>query len=311
MTQLAQGNDVDSFVYSIDVVEGGRYLLKLRAKRGFRGASIQVPAWLRDQEILQVVAPQRTADTSLFVDVGRFVLSLYPWIEAHTVAEAGLGLQSWRELGSLLRRIHLTSLPPEILEAVPRESFVPFRRQVLSDFVLKSKDPRSDSQLPSELADVLAPRLHIISTLLEYVDAKGEELRRRAPPQVLCHADLHGWNLLTDGHGKLWIVDWDEVVLAPKERDLMFLIEGIGHGLMEPEETDAVLAGYGHPVVDEELLTYYRCAWAVQDIAAYAEEITDCDFPAERADALGGLESLFAPGNIVEIAGLSLESARR
>lgn len=28
----------------------------------------------------------------------------------------------------------------------------------------------------------------------------------------------------------MWIVDWDEVILAPKECDLMFVVGGIGRG---------------------------------------------------------------------------------
>jgi spectinomycin phosphotransferase len=52
---------------------------------------------------------------------------------------------------------------------------------------------------------------------------------------VLCHADLHTWNVLVDGDGRLWLVDWDEAILAPRERDLMFLVGGIVDLAQAPE----------------------------------------------------------------------------
>ena len=51
-------------------------------------------------------------------------------------------------------------------------------------------------------------------------------------PLVLCHADLHAWNVLLDTDRQLWLVDWDETILAPKERDLMFVVGGIGNDVM-------------------------------------------------------------------------------
>jgi spectinomycin phosphotransferase len=99
-------------------------------------------------------------------------------------------------------------------------------------------------------------------------------------------------------------VDWDETILAPKERDLMFVIGGIGHDLVRAHESASFLQGYGDPLIEYHALVYYRYAWAVQDMAAYAEAI--CLSPqlseSARWDALRGFVDLFAPGNIVTIA---------
>ena len=40
---------------------------------------------------------------------------------------------------------------------------------------------------------------------------------------VLCHSDIHGGNILIADTGELYVVDWDDPILAPKERDLMFI----------------------------------------------------------------------------------------
>jgi hypothetical protein len=102
-----------------------------------------------------------------------------------------------------------------------------------------------------------------------------------------------------------WIVDWDEAVLAPRERDLMFVVGGIGHGLVRPHDTERFLRGYGETGIDPRLLAHYRTAWAVQDIAAYGEEVllTPSLGQETRPAALEGFMDLFEPGNIVDLAG--------
>jgi spectinomycin phosphotransferase len=35
--------------------------------------------------------------------------------------------------------------------------------------------------------------------------------------------DLHPRNLIRDHAGKVFVIDWDEVMLAPKERDFIFV----------------------------------------------------------------------------------------
>jgi hypothetical protein len=84
----------------------------------------------------------------------------------------------------------------------------------------------------------------------------------------------------------------------------MFVVGGIGHGLVTPSETASFLEGYGQVTVDPALLAYYRCAWAVQDIAAYGEQALLAPTAGEpaRHAAVEGFQDLFAPGNIVELA---------
>jgi spectinomycin phosphotransferase len=144
--------------------------------------------------------------------------------------------------------------------------------------------------------------------------ARADEVLDDCPPALrgwewhylkrLCHADLHTWNVLVDSDQQLWIVDWDEAVVAPRERDLMFVVGGICAGLVSPDDTRAFFQGYGRARVDPVLLAYYRCAWAVQDIAAYAEEaVLSPGLGASiRRAALEGFVSLFEPGNIVDLA---------
>jgi spectinomycin phosphotransferase len=181
---------------------------------------------------------------------------------------------------------------------------VPSRRNLIG--ALKDAINRLDLSNPAEreLAVFWRARQEKIDTLVERADALGSRLRQASLPFVLCHADLHTWNVLLDTAGQMWIVDWDETVLAPKERDLMFVVGGIGRDLVSPHETACFFEGYGDTSLDPLALTYYRYAWAVQDMAAYGERVFLLPDLGEesRRDAVHDFVNLFEPGNIVDIA---------
>ena len=99
-------------------------------------------------------------------------------------------------------------------------------------------------------------------------------------------------------------MDWDETILAPKERDLLFVVGGIIGDLVGPRQEELFFRGYGPTAIDPLALAYYRYAWAVQDIGDYGERIFLMpDIGAEsKRDALRGFMDLFQPGNIVALA---------
>jgi spectinomycin phosphotransferase len=159
---------------------------------------------------------------------------------------------------------------------------------------------------PAEIALALfwRARRHEIRSLLETAEALGPRLAAAAPAFVLCHADMHTNNVLLDASDRVWIADWDETMLAPRERDLMFVVGGIARGLVGPGDETSFFEGYGQTSVDPVGLAYYRYCWALSDIASYAEQVffrPDLG-PNTRRMAVDRLKSAFAPGNIVALA---------
>lgn len=110
--------------------------------------------------------------------------------------------------------------------------------------------------------------------------------------------------MLLDSDGLVWFVDWDEVTLAPRERDLMFVGGGISRRLVGPREEARFFEGYGSTPLDPLALAYYRYAWAVGDIGAFGEEVffrPDLG-QASRHEAARLFLNLFQPGEIVALA---------
>jgi spectinomycin phosphotransferase len=101
-------------------------------------------------------------------------------------------------------------------------------------------------------------------------------------------------------------------MLAPRERDLMFVI-GSPIGLAPGErELGLFEVGYGTLDVDPEALAYYHVDWAIQDIAGYGQQVLIDDISAEsRAYSLRIFLGTFEPGGEFEVARRHLASARR
>lgn len=126
-------------------------------------------------------------------------------------------------------------------------------------------------------------------------------LRLTSPKMVLCHADIHTANVLIDAEGQLFIVDWDETILAPKERDLMFVVGG---GVVGATAEERFFRGYGTTAIDPVTLAYYRYEWVVQEIGDFGARVFLTPELGEETqrDAVRGFRDLFRPGDVVQAA---------
>ena len=112
------------------------------------------------------------------------------------------------------------------------------------------------------------------------------------------------WTGMTDEQCNVFIVDWDEVMMAPKERDFIFLNEGSFYGLAGDSITPFI-QGYGHTEIDWLMLTYYKFERAIQDLIAYTEEVLFKDDSAgkkKKADVLQAFNELFEGGGEISAA---------
>jgi spectinomycin phosphotransferase len=304
LTFLPLGEDSASAAYSVHAADGAVYFLKTRSRPRFNPANVAVPRYLREMGVPHILAPLLTKSQTSWVMMNDFALTLYPFVDGRIGGDAGLSEQHWIALGRTLKQIHTSLLPPDLMQIVPRETFVPSRRSVVDDLENAVSGQVLADPEQRELAAFWNSRREQIRRLVNRADALGRRLREASAALVLCHADLHTRNVLLEGKEQLWVVDWDETILAPKERDLMFFVGGIMRELLQPHHTEYFFRGYGDTAIDPDALVYYRNAWAVQDIGAYGELVFFLrEFgEASRQHAVRRFMQLFEPGNIVSIA---------
>ena len=98
----------------------------------------------------------------------------------------------------------------------------------------------------------------------------------RGTEPVLCHADAHTGNLLAGADGALSIVDWDAPVLAPPERDLVFVLAGPWSEQPVTDHRKALFhKGYGRYEVHRPTLDYYHAERIVDDLGDFASGVLD------------------------------------
>ena len=302
LTFLPLGADVNTAVYRANAEDGRAYFVKLR--RGTPDEmSVAVPACLGEQGIEHIIAPIRTTTGRLWGRLEPFTVILYPFVAGADGYEMTLSVSQWVELGAALARIHMASLPDALKRGLPRESYSAQWREQARTFQSQLRATTYDDPVAAELAETMRARAAMVTQLVEAAEQLGQAVQGRALEEILCHGDLHAGNLLLGQDGALYIVDWDTAVLAPKERDLMFVGSGLGPGWDQPQATAWFYQGYGPTTIDAVALAYYRCERIVQDIVEFCKQVLATRGDSQdRRQALRYLTSQFRPNGVVEIA---------
>ena len=301
-TFLPIGADVNSFSFRVTAVDGTRYFLKLR--RGhFDEIAVLVPAFLHTRGIRRVMAPIATVTGQLSVSVAGFHWMLYPYFEGTNGFETALSKAQWIALGETMRAVHTTVLPADLAGRVPREDFGPRCRSIVRAFHEQVRRCAYADLIAARFAAFWMSKRHEIESIVERAKGLAQALQNRAADLVICHSDLHAGNVLVGANDELAIVDWDEPILALKERDLMFVGGGVGGIWNQDREAAWFYEGYGHVEVEPIALAYYRYERIVADFAAYGEQILGGQGSAEdREKGLRQVANQFLPGNVIEMA---------
>ena len=241
---LPLGADSNTAVYRVDAADGRVYFFKLRLGN-FEETSVTVPAFLQAQGIGHMMAPVLTQSGALWTAVGDYRGILYPFIEGQNGFDRGLSDRQWAELGAALRKVHDTVLPADLARQVKRESFSPRWRKIVRDLLAGDEKQWSMDPPARRLWAFMTGHREEITTIVERAEmlsAHAQSTEQRGGTFVLCHSDLHAGNVLLRGE-ELYIVDWDNPLFAPKERDLMFF-GGWDRRRVEPGQGgSAVLSG--------------------------------------------------------------------
>lgn len=309
---LPLGFDVNTAVYRV-VTEGGTaYFLKLR-KGAFDERTVAIPQYLRAQGIRPIPAPLETRKGRLWGSLENYKTILYPFLEGRDGYEIALTDPQWVQLGADLKKIHNAQLPAALKRLNPVESYSPRWRERVRAFQAQVEKTTFEDPTAAKFAAFMKSKRDEISQIVSRAERLSIRLQTRSLQFVLCHSDLHPGNFLitTDlegGGNALYIVDWDDTIFAPKERDLMFIGAGMGGGDLPGGREEALFflgysGGAGQTIVDPEALAYYRYERIIADIAAFCEQVLlTVEGGEDRERAYHYFAGQFLPNNSVDIA---------
>ncbi|WP_435149450.1 phosphotransferase enzyme family protein [Micromonospora aurantiaca (nom. illeg.)] len=264
------GLDGQAWAYRVETSVGGRYFLKVR-RGDFTPAAVLLPSFLRAQGLRQVVAPLDHGGAGR--GYGDYRLLLYPFHDGGSLWGRGLTDRQWTEYGDFLGRLHRVTPSAEVAAVLPVETYRSGAGERLRTLGVQA----ATSEVLGAFWERYGAALH---RLAETVDDLGS---RVTPGQhVICHADIHPGNLIADGDGPLHVVDWDAPILAPRERDLMFVYSAdFGDHPINGRRAELFREGYGPLEPDPVLLRYYRSERHLDDVAAFLGSILDPEASTE------------------------------
>ena len=300
---LPLGLDMRAGVYRVVSAQGDVYLLKVKAGPLYEPSCL-VPRYLQDQGIPTVVAPLYTKRKTLWTRAGDWTLIVYPFIEGDVTWNPPMTDEQWKNVGATFNQIHRVTLPAEGFELLRKETFDPtvYSRSV---HTLEIQHIYTDGggQVEQELRSswiAYQPTIHKGVTTLEKLAAI---LQRQAGPQVTCHADLHPSNMIRSQDNQVFVIDWEDVMLAPKERDFIFVGDARGNP-STALDTAPFFQEYERAEIDWIALTYYLWERVIQDVIAYAEEVVLRDDLGEatKLESLRGFRINLSTGGKVDEA---------
>ncbi|WP_433283339.1 phosphotransferase enzyme family protein [Micromonospora sp. CA-244673] len=286
------GLDGHAWAYRVDTADGERYFLKLR-RGDYTHAAVLLPGFLRAQGVRQVVAPIDLPGGGAVRGFGDHRLLLYPFHDGGSLWGRGLTDRQWIEYGEFLGRLHAVTPSADMAAVLPVETW----RSTAGERLRALGEQAAASELLGTFWDRYGAALRRLS-------ATVDDLAGRVTPgrHVVCHADIHPGNLIAEGDGPLHVVDWDAPILAPPERDLMFVFSrDFGDHPVNAHRAALFRRGYGPLEPDRTVLSYYRGERHLDDVVAFLDSILNSGAsPESRANDLHWLtriaETVAAPG---------------
>jgi spectinomycin phosphotransferase len=295
---LPIGNDASAWAYRVKAENQGVYFLKIRTEIA-NPAGFLVPRFLQDHGMEQALAPLPTQKHELWARVEDFFFILYPFVTGTQAMEVGMSDLQWKTLGTVLKRIHFTELPSDIVSYIRRETFVPKWSGLTKELHKQVNTQSYDDAYQKELATFWKGNSETIQTIVERTERLGKYLQQLDLEFVLCHADIHTANILITPEQEMFIVDWVDTLLAPKERDLMFVLSG---DTLPTREEQLFFDGYRNMTINQLALAYYRYEWCVQEIGDFGKRVflTKDLGESTKQDAVEGFIKLFSRGDVID-----------
>ena len=303
MERLNIGFDQNTAVYKVFPKEGKEYFVKLRYSV-FNESSLAIPLWIinntNTKNIIDIV---KTRGGKLYVKKSRLYFFVYPFVEGQSGWKKPLTKNQFIDFGKFMSRLHSLELPDKYKKLLPVEQFDSKYRKGLKKYLNGLGEKNCENRLTIEFFETLKKKKDVIHEIINIAEASAKQAKQNPGKLCLCHGDIHAGNVLI-GETGFYVIDWDTIILSPKEKDLMFIGAGIGGKWNSERERGLFYSGYGERAnVNTELIKYYRHERIVQDIYEFFQQIVDpLTDDTTRKSCLKHFNGQFEPNNVVDIA---------
>ena len=155
----------------------------------------------------------RTADGNYKCEDNESLYILFNWIDGVTPCDEPLIPVHRVELAKIISELHSYDIRVPTAANIVRENYsIP----VIANLMPLVRN--GNEYIPREYLQTIIEKLDMLSDL-------SNTLSTQNLPYVLCHNDVHGWNVITQGNN-LFLLDWEGLRFAPRESDLFVFKHG-------------------------------------------------------------------------------------
>jgi thiamine kinase-like enzyme len=221
----------------------------------------------------------QTLEGELRLEVGANTLVVTDFIDGELVGFGDLPEAVHVRLAELVGVLHNSRPQLEFEHPFIDQFEIVFEDELLVSFETLSELTGTASPGQKMVKELILPRKDQIITDLEQLKTLQTYARNADKRKVICHTDLHGGNLITDAEGTLYILDWENALIAPPEHDVFFFAGEKGFWeLFWPYYTGQFPAAS----IDPELLRFYFYRRALEDVADFIFRILRGENSPER-----------------------------
>ena len=297
---LPIGADVNTAVFRVEGANQQTYFLKLR-KGDFSEVTVQLPKFLAQNGNQAIIPPLPAQSQVLWVECAEYKAILYPFIPGQDAYQCPLTHDQWIEFGQALHQLHSTRLPAGLGKSIPSEVFPSNCRAMVRSFQRMVATSSFTDPVATELVDFMLQHQARITHTVQRAERLAQQLPQANLEFVLCHSDIHPGNLHITPTGQMFIVDWDNPIFAPPERDLLLIGGCSTWG--DPMLKSWFFQGYGAASLNQEALAYYRYERILADFAAFGQQLLlSSEGGEDRKQSLAWFKSNFLPGHELDFA---------
>jgi spectinomycin phosphotransferase len=280
------------------ITEETDYFLKVRS-RGFNEASLFIPCIMAENKnISNIIKPVKTLRGKIFIKHNSLYISLYPYVQGKNCWNYNLSKEQWLQFGNILFKIHNAGLPNAITKKLQKEKYSSRSRKKVTK-LLKNVEMIKIK----EYKYFLVTRSEVLKEIINRAETLSKQAKNTHTVNCVCHGDIHAGNLFIDKTNNVFIIDWESIIFAPKEHDLMFIGGGICKKWQISSEIQMFYEGYKNVHINSTLLAYYRYERIIEDVEDFNNQMNDKKIDIkEKLNIVNILESTFDKNDVVDVA---------
>lgn len=191
-----------------------------------------------------------------------WTMQVFPYLDGWST-----GFGPWKEpaerrrIAAIVGRLHAADPPAGVRRW---ELAVPGRARLL-DALDDLDRPWTSGPYAQRARDLLRETGPSLRARFDRFDELARQIEASPDPWVVTHGEPHSANVIRTDDGRMCLVDWDTVALAPRERDLVTVLEGAD----DPEVLGAYQRAAGPVTPRPGALELFALWWALAEVCGY------------------------------------------